>query len=153
LRNRCNVCGKRTIFLCDDAAERWIRRCAWSRSTPKYRASAWALVLQPGGVHCFTIPYLPGQRSVSRVDISGPANVYVLPKVSHEDPYRPEDSLVYTDFGSDLLDLLRPIGFHTFEHLVWDETCDIRDDLRPMRVFFSQKLGSEATSRRAESPR
>jgi SAM-dependent methyltransferase len=38
LGRRCNVCGRRTVFLADDPAEPLIRRCAWCRSTPKYRA-------------------------------------------------------------------------------------------------------------------
>lgn len=235
-QHRCNVCGRRTVFVCDDARERWIRKCVWCRSTPKYRAIVWVLeerlgcslpsflddrsrqlyeltttspiyrchrhrrnyvcsgyfsdrpfktqvrsgvwnedlqnlhfvdgsfdlvvssetmehvrrpwvgfqeiarVLKPGGFHCFTIPYSPVRTTTARVDTSGPDNIYILPKVYHQDPYCPEDSLVYTDFGRDLPQLLEPFGFRTREYLVQDRVSDIHDDLRPMRVFLSEKV-------------
>lgn len=96
-------------------------------------------VLRPGGIHAFTIPYRPNNRTVSRVDISGPADVYVLPKSYHLDPYHRESSLVYTDFGNDLVELLEPIGFTTREVMVQEDRYDIQDDLRPVRVFLSVK--------------
>ncbi|MGJ5820947.1 class I SAM-dependent methyltransferase [Paludibaculum fermentans] len=98
-----------------------------------------ARVLKPGGVHCFTIPYRGEGPTVSRVDTSGPEDVYVLPKVYHQDPYRAVDSLVYTDYGADLPDLLRPLGFETVEHQVLEPAYDIQDDRGPMRVFLSVK--------------
>jgi SAM-dependent methyltransferase len=235
LRNLCNVCKRKTLFLCADSTDRWIRRCLWCRSTPKYRAIVWVLeerlgrslaaflgdpmhrlyeltttspihrchygrpnyvcsayfserpfkteirpgvwnedvqdlhfadrefdvivssetmehvrnpwigfrsihrVLKPGGLHCFTIPYHSDRSTLARVDITGPADIDLLPRVYHNDPHRPEDSLVYTDFGSDLARRLEEIGFVTTEHLIRDERCDIHDDRRPMRVFLSEK--------------
>lgn len=96
-------------------------------------------VLRPGGIHCFTIPYYADRRTTSRVDISGPTDVYILPKVYHLDPYRRDDSLVYTDYGSDLIALLEPLGFKTREVMVLETRNDIQDDLRPVRVFVSTK--------------
>jgi SAM-dependent methyltransferase len=96
-------------------------------------------VLKPGGVHCFTIPYHSDCLTRSRVDTSGAEDVYLLPKAYHQDPYCEADSLVYTEFGTDLIELLRPLGFETTEHLVLDRANDIQDDLRPMRVFLSVK--------------
>ena len=241
-RNKCNVCRRSTIFLCDDATQRWIRKCIWCRSTPKYRAivsvieqhlgmplstylqdgsrelyeltstspihkchyhrpnyvcSAYFFdkpfkkelapriwnedirdthfqsesfdvivssetmehvrrpwdgfkeihrILKPGGIHFFTIPYRTDYVTRARIDTSGAADVDLMPRVYHQDPYRREDSLVYTDFGSDLAELLTTIGFRTTEHAVWEETTDIRDDLRPMRVFSSQKLPAKAST-------
>jgi hypothetical protein len=95
--------------------------------------------LKPGGVHCFTIPYCPSNVTRARIDVTGPHDVDLLPRVYHQDPYRPEDALVYTDFGSDLISRLQPIGFQTQEHNVWDSASDIRDDMNPMRVFLSVK--------------
>jgi len=96
-------------------------------------------VLKPGGVHCFTIPYRKDRLTRSRVDTSGAEDVYVLPKAYHQDPFCPADSLVYSEFGSDLVELLQPLGFETMEHLVLDRASDIQDDLGAMRVFLSVK--------------
>ena len=40
---RCNVCRRRTLFVCVDPSDRWIRMCLRCRSSPKYRAIAWAV--------------------------------------------------------------------------------------------------------------
>lgn len=96
-------------------------------------------VLRPGGIHVFTIPYHPYNPTVSRVNISGPADVYTLPKQYHQDPYHKESSLVYTDYGNDLCERLEPIGFRTREAMVREDRFDIQDDLRPVRVFVSTK--------------
>ena len=37
-RNTCNLCNRKTIFVCDEPQDKFIRRCIWCRSTPKYRA-------------------------------------------------------------------------------------------------------------------
>jgi SAM-dependent methyltransferase len=94
-------------------------------------------VLKPDGVYFFTIPYRDDRLTTSRVDVSGEDDVHTLPKVYHQDPYRREDSLVYTDFGADLPELLRPLGFDTQLIYVTDENSDIQDDLEPMKVFVA----------------
>lgn len=232
----CNVCKRRTVFVCLGASDRWIRSCCWCRSTPKYRAIIHVLenttgetlqafarnnriyeltttspmfrllrgnenyeasgyfsdrpfgiklndlywnqdvqkltfasesfdavissetmehvrlpwqgfaevhrVLKPAGIYIFTVPYHRDQKTVSRVETGAGKDVYVLPKVYHEDPYRPEDSLVYTDFGTDLPELLRPIGFDATLIEVLDYGSDIQDDLRPMAVFLATKTSA-----------
>jgi hypothetical protein len=239
-RNRCNVCRRNTVFLCDCPSDRWIRKCIFCRSTPKYRAIVAVLeehlgqslssylknpshalyeltstspiyrchhhrlnyvcsvyfsdkpfkaemktrvwnediqdthfpadsfdviissetmehirkpwdgfremyrILKTGGIHCFTIPYYENRLTVSRIDTSRSTDVDLLPHIYHQDPYRRADSLVYTDFGSDIFDSLTALGFRTTEHLVWNERADIRDDFRPMRVFLSEKVLSES---------
>ena len=75
-------------------------------------------VLRPGGHHVFTVPFawpLCGE-SVSRVDTSGPNDVHLLPPAYHRSPVEAEGSLVYTDFGLDLPDRLREVGFRTTVH-------------------------------------
>ncbi len=232
LRYACNVCGRRTVFVCDQPADRFIRKCVFCRSIPKYRAIVRAVeqhtgvsldqqmqegaelyefstnspiykryfgrrnytcsgyfwdkpfgvqvrpgvwnqdcqrlsfadaafdlvissetmehvrrpwqgfrevrrVLKRGGHYVFTIPYNDERLTGSRVDTSGEHDVYLLPKVYHQDPYRRDDSLVYTDYGRDLPELLRPLGFETVLLRVRDEAADIHDDLRPMAVFVA----------------
>jgi SAM-dependent methyltransferase len=101
-------------------------------------------ILKPGGIHCFTIPYYENRVTVARIDTSRSTDVDLLPRIYHQDPYRRADSLVYTDFGSDIFDSLTALGFRTTEHFVWDERADIRDDFRPMRVFLSEKVPSNS---------
>ena len=229
----CNLCGRRTLFICDEAADRWIRRCCCCRSTPKYRAIVQVMeaeagekitsfvrehkiyelsttspifrklrghsnyeasgyfsdlpfgekvtsfywnqdlqhltfpsesfdvvissetmehvrrpwqafsevyrILKPSGFYVFTIPFRSDRLTRSRVDTAGEKDVFLLPKVYHQDPYRPEDSLVYTDFGADLPQLLRPIGFDTEIVPILNKRCDIHDDLRPVTVFVARR--------------
>lgn len=68
-------------------------------------------VLKPGGVHVFSVPARCPMRakSVLRVDTSGPEDVLVLPAHYHNSPTG-EKSLVYTDFGADMVDRLAEYG-------------------------------------------
>jgi len=75
-------------------------------------------VLKPGGRHVFTVPLrwpLPG-TTVPRVDYSGPDDVLLLPPEYHGSPVDPRGSLVYTDFGIDLPEQLRELGYDTVTH-------------------------------------
>ena len=68
-------------------------------------------VLKPGGFHIFSIPSqcpMPS-RTVSRVDTSGPEDVYVLPRHYHSAPMGGK-SLVYTDFGKDMVEIMAGDG-------------------------------------------
>jgi len=72
-------------------------------------------VLKPGGRHCFTVPLtwpLPA-KTQTRVDTATDTDVPLLPPVYHLSPTDLNGSLVYTDFGLDLLDHLRELGFET----------------------------------------
>ena len=75
-------------------------------------------VLRPGGRHIFTVPLfwpLPSTTQV-RVDHSGPDDKFLVPPVYHGCPTDPQGSLVYTDFGMDLPETLRELGFETVTH-------------------------------------
>lgn len=235
----CNVCTRPTIFVCDAAEDRWIRRCCWCRSTPKYRAIAHVIELETGrkiakavreckiyelsttspifrklrgrrnyeasgyfsdlpfgekitphywnqdiqrltfpsesfdvvissetmehvrrpwqgfaeihrvlknsGIYVFTIPFRCDRLTRSRIDTTGAEDIFLLKKTYHHDPYCPQDSLVYTDFGADLPKLLRPLGFDTQLLPVQDMHRDIQDDLRPMNVFVARKMALPAS--------
>ncbi|MBP0445065.1 class I SAM-dependent methyltransferase [Roseomonas sp. SSH11] len=78
---------------------------------------AWAeirRILKPGGFHVFSIPLMAPmpRRSVARVDTTGDADIHLLPPVYHGDGAGGL-SLVYTDFGADLLDKLAAHGLPT----------------------------------------
>ena len=66
-------------------------------------------VLRDGGMHIFTVPgrWPLRERTLSRVDVSGPEDVLV------EEPVHHGPHLVYNDFGLDLLDRLDAVGFVT----------------------------------------
>ena len=40
LSHRCNVCGRPTLFICDEPRDPHLRKCLWCRSIPKYRSRA-----------------------------------------------------------------------------------------------------------------
>ena len=75
-------------------------------------------VLRPGGHHIFTVPLrwpLPGTTH-GRVDYSGPDEVFLVQPEYHGSSVDPGGSLVYTDFGMDLPERLRELGFATATH-------------------------------------
>lgn len=74
-------------------------------------------ILKPGAAHVFSIPMTVPHpaRTVPRVDVSGPADVHLLPEVYHGDGVGGR-SLVYNDFGLDLLDDLEQYGMATHFH-------------------------------------
>ena len=75
-------------------------------------------VLRPDGYHIFTVPLrwpLPGTTQ-ARVDCSGPEDKFLVPPEYHGSPHDPKGSLVYTDFGMDLPEQLRELGFDTTAH-------------------------------------
>ncbi len=69
-------------------------------------------VLRANGIMIFTIPFHSDlSMSVSRANfINGVVN-FVLPKVFHGNPVSQDGSLVFTDFGWDILIWLKQIGF------------------------------------------
>jgi SAM-dependent methyltransferase len=75
-------------------------------------------VLRPGARHVFTVPMIWPLPSTTqtRVDYSGPEDNHLLPPVYHGSPTDPQGSLVYTDFGMDLPESLRELGFETVTH-------------------------------------
>jgi SAM-dependent methyltransferase len=71
-------------------------------------------ILVPGGKHVFTVPTnLPFTRpTIRRVDTSGPEDVYLLPPTYHGDG-KGGKSLVYNEFGADLIEMLGDLGLQT----------------------------------------
>lgn len=93
-------------------------------------------VLKPGGRHIFSIPVtapMPA-RTFFRVDTSGDEDIYLVEPRYHGDG-KGGRSLVYTDFGADMLDELARIGLPT-EALKLDVPYL---DLRKLLTFVSVK--------------
>ncbi|MBN1830334.1 MAG: methyltransferase domain-containing protein [Deltaproteobacteria bacterium] len=70
-------------------------------------------VLKPGGYHVFTVPLHEGRQTTRRTVPLGGRDIDILPTVFHGDPLRREGSLVYTDFGDDIIALTESLGFAT----------------------------------------
>lgn len=67
-------------------------------------------VLAPGGRHIFTVPIHEGHATTRRVHFDAAGRHDDLPPVHHGDPVRQGGSLVMTDYGDDLADLLTERG-------------------------------------------
>src|SRR3990172_714036 len=69
-------------------------------------------ILKPGGYHVFTVPFDRNKpKSITRSLVENGKIKYLLSPVYHGDPIRSEGALVFTDFGYDLIDSLKKIGF------------------------------------------
>src|SRR5699024_5851323 len=65
-----------------------------------------ARVLRPGGRHVFTIPWYPAAKTRTRAYEQQGRIVHVLEPEHHGNPVDPEGSLVFTDFGGDLPEMI-----------------------------------------------
>ncbi len=68
-------------------------------------------ILKPGGFHIFTVPFNPSGKTFRRIEINGDKDIYTLPKEYHQDSIR--DGLVYTNFGTDIAELIDEFGYKT----------------------------------------
>jgi len=84
-------------------------------------------VLKPGGVHVFSIPMQSPapQESVMRVDTSGSQDVHIAEPHYHGDG-KGGKSLVYIDYGWDLLPRLLQSGGEVRVHVPSDENAEAR---------------------------
>jgi len=79
---------------------------------PARAFSECARVLRPGGVMLATIPFHSNTVvSVTRATLSGDDLTNILPPVFHGNPVSADGSIVFTDFGWDILDDIREAGF------------------------------------------
>ena len=71
-----------------------------------------ARVLRPGSQALMTFPFFPAyDRSVTRAEIIAGEIKHCLEPVYHGNPVSAEGSLVFTDFGWDVLELAKDCGF------------------------------------------
>jgi len=84
-------------------------------------------VLKPGGRHIFTIPmsWPLSRKTKFRVDTSGETDIPIAKPAYHGSPMDKKGSLVYTDFGLDLVKHLKSIGFLTdYSGVMYNLTFD-----------------------------
>jgi SAM-dependent methyltransferase len=75
-----------------------------------------ARVMRPGAVALMTFPFFAGnQSSVVRAEVINGEIVHRCDPVYHGNPIDSEGSLVFTDFGWDILDLIRAQGFNNVD--------------------------------------
>ena len=65
-----------------------------------------ARVLRPGGAHLFTVPLSPGRQTITRVRVTDDTTEHVLTPQYHDNPVDPGGSLVITDWGVDLAEIV-----------------------------------------------
>lgn len=94
-------------------------------------------VLKDGGYHIFTIPFNFDKLTVTRVDATTERDVHLLPPEYHGDTLR-DKILVYTDFGYDLVDKLRALGFET-SISISTHADTVRHGIADSYVFLSRK--------------
>jgi hypothetical protein len=71
-----------------------------------------ARVLKPGGKMLFSIPFHQGlDRSARRARLTSTGIEHLLPPQFHGNPISADGSLVFHDFGWDVLDHCRKAGF------------------------------------------
>jgi len=79
---------------------------------PDKAFSECARVLKPGGVLLATIPFHAAENtSVTRAQLTDGRLEQLLPAAYHGNPVSADGSLVFTDFGWDMLDMMRKAGF------------------------------------------
>jgi ubiquinone/menaquinone biosynthesis C-methylase UbiE len=79
---------------------------------PKRAFQECVRVLRPGGSLLATMPFHSNaDESVVRATLSNGVLNCLLPRVFHGNPVSAEGSLVFVDFGWDVLSLLREAGF------------------------------------------
>ena len=99
-----------------------------------------ARVLRPGGAHVFTVPFTADKPTVTRVRVTDEgAMEHVLPPEYHVNPVDSGGSLVVTDWGSDLPELVASCtGMRTAVVSRVDPGRGIEG--RYLEVFVSRKL-------------
>lgn len=81
-------------------------------------------VLKPGGLFVFTVPFSPHRAdTVVRAVVAADGTVeHLLEPEYHGDPLRPDGVLAFYDFGWDLLDSLRAVGFDEVRYrFIWSD--------------------------------
>ena len=99
-----------------------------------------ARVLRPGGVLLMTVPFFPARdATVQRARHAGGKLEHLLPPEYHGNPVDPHrGSLVYHDFGWDLLPMMREAGFRdAYLGLYW--SMEYGHLGAPQQVFVATK--------------
>lgn len=94
-------------------------------------------VLKKGGKHIFSIPvqFPMPKETVYRIDTSSDIDNYILPKKYHI-AGNGEKSIVYNEFGKDMLKRLKEIGLDTWYVFINEKNINTKKNI----TFISKKL-------------
>ena len=103
-----------------------------------------ARILRSGGAHIYTVPtHVPiRETTLKRVDVDGPQDLPIMEPRYHGDG-RGGRSLVYNDFGRDILDRLAIAGFEASIHRHMTEEPIVCDAI----AFVAVKLAGTSARR------
>jgi SAM-dependent methyltransferase len=97
-----------------------------------------ARVIKPGGAHIFTVPYWPTRTTKIRAQQGADGIEYLEEAQYHGNPVDPHGSLVATEWGKELRDVIREAsGLHTDIHDGDDPALGLRGTFR--EVFITIK--------------
>jgi SAM-dependent methyltransferase len=98
--------------------------------------------LRPGGAHVFTVPWHCGQETKVRARKSSAGIEYLEEPVYHGNPVDANGSLVATDWGTDLCDIIdRSSGMTTT--MIHTEDSQLGIPAEFTEVFISRKTGEQ----------
>lgn len=97
-----------------------------------------ARILKPGGAHVFTVPYFSWKPTLVRAAPSADGIKYLEPPDYHGNPIDASGSLVITEWGPELLDVIRANGgMSTDVHSLHDTAMGLEAQF--LDVFVSTK--------------
>ncbi|XXF75439.1 methyltransferase domain-containing protein [Myxococcaceae bacterium GXIMD 01537] len=99
-----------------------------------------ARTLKPGGAHVFTIPYYGPARTLRRAVERNGDIVHLLPPDFHGNPVDDKGSLVVTEWGTDLADIIQKASGLTTTHILLRDRSKGLDG-KFLEVFVSRKAG------------
>ena len=95
-------------------------------------------ILKPGGVHIFTLPFNRHEKTRPRAVLNGEQVQHLLEPEYHGDPVNPSGTLVVTNWGYDICDLVfEASGMQTTYHSPQNEGLGIVGE--NLEVFVSKK--------------
>lgn len=74
---------------------------------PERAFSEVARILRPGGGHVFTVPLFRGRKTFVRAEMTPAGLTHLAPPDYHGSPISSDGSLVVTEWGDDLVDVIR----------------------------------------------
>ena len=98
-------------------------------------------VLKPGGFHIFSIPVtwpIPS-KTIFRVDTSGHEDIFVLPAHYHGAPMGGK-SLVYTDFGADMVEMMERDGIELKMDVMRSEHIPPEKNGRVVTFYWQKRM-------------
>ena len=126
-------CGaKKDGFRCEDLRQQTFKDCTFDLvitqdvfehiPNPDLAFIDVARTIKPGGAHLFTVPIDGRERSVTRAKYVEGKFIHNLEPHYHGNPIDPNGSLVVTDWGTDIVDVIKNVTGLDTDYL---RICDV----------------------------